>query len=79
MPAKRRPASPSPEELAPLLKPIIKPLLKPVVEPVLQRLDRHEELLTEMKAALDIQFKRTAEVQAQLDRITSLLSEKSRK
>jgi hypothetical protein len=79
MPVKRRPASPSPEDLAPLLKPIVKPLLKPVVEPVLQRLDRHEQLLTEMREALDIQFKRTAEVQAQLDRIASLLSEKSKK
>ena len=78
MPAKRRPATPSPQDLAPLLRPIVKPLLKPVVEPVLDRLDRHEELLTEMKAELEIQFKRTAEVQAQLDRIVSLLSEKSR-
>ena len=78
MPAKRRPPTPSPQDLAPLLKPIVKPLLRPVVEPVLERLDRHEELLTDMKAALEIQFKRTAEVQAQLDRIASLLSEKSR-
>ena len=78
MPAKRRPATPSPQNLPPLLKPIVKPLLKPVVEPVLERLDRHEELLSEIKAALEIQFKRTAELQAQLDRITALLLEKFR-
>lgn len=47
----------------------LKPLLKPVVEPVLTRLDRTERLLVEMKSALDIQFKRTAAIQAQLDRI----------
>lgn len=52
----------------------IKPLIEPIVEPVLERLDRHEELLTELKEALDIQFKRTAEVQAQLDKITAMLA-----
>jgi hypothetical protein len=44
-----------------------RPLLKPVVEPVIERLERTEKLLIEMKAALDVQFKRTAEIQAQLD------------
>ena len=52
----------------------LKPLIAPLVEPVLQRLDRHEDLLTEMKEALEIQFKRTADVQAQLDRITAMLA-----
>ena len=56
------------------IKPLIKPLVEPLVEPVLERLDRHEELLTELKEALDIQFKRTAEVQAQLDKITAMLA-----
>jgi hypothetical protein len=45
----------------------LRPLLKPVVEPVIERLERTENLLIEMKAALDVQFKRTAEIQAQLD------------
>ena len=66
MPAKRS-ASASP---AIQLKPIIEPL----VQPVLERLDRHEELLAELKEALEVQFKRTAEVQAQLDRITAMLA-----
>ena len=57
------------KEIAPVLKPLIKPLLKPVVESVLSRLDRHEALLQELKDALDIQFKRTAEIQGQLDRL----------
>ena len=73
MPTKRRPAS-SPSAQLSVLTPIIKPLLKPVVEPVLEKLDRHEALLAEMKQALEIQFKRTAEMQAQLDRITALLA-----
>jgi len=52
----------------------IKPLIEPIVEPVLERLDRHEDLLMELKEALDIQFKRTAEMQAQLDKITAMLA-----
>ena len=52
----------------------LKPLIAPLVEPVIQRLDRHEDLLTEMTEALEIQFKRTADVQAQLDRITAMLA-----
>ena len=55
----------------------IKPLVEPLVEPVLERLDRHEELLRELREALEIQFKRTAEVQAQLDRITAMLAKSS--
>jgi hypothetical protein len=66
MPAKRPARSASAIQL--------KPLIAPLVEPVLQRLDRHEDLLTEMKEALEIQFKRTADVQAQLDRITAMLA-----
>lgn len=53
------------------LAPVIKPLLAPVVEPVLARLDRHEQLLTELKAALEVQFKRTAAIQAQLDQLVA--------
>jgi hypothetical protein len=55
----------------------LKPLLKPIVEPVLARLDRHEALLEELKTALEIQFRRTAEVQAQLDKILSTLAKSS--
>jgi len=62
-----------PPNAAPSLQQI-KPLIEPLVEPVLERLDRHEELLTELKQALEIQFKRTADVQAQLDKITAMLS-----
>ena len=52
----------------------LRPLLKPVVEPVIERLDRHERLLADMKAALDVQFKRTAEIQAQLDLLIARLA-----
>ena len=37
--------------------------IQPLVEPVLERLDRHEELLTELKGVLEVQVKRTADVQ----------------
>jgi hypothetical protein len=47
--------------------PKIAPMLKPLVEPVLIRLDRHEQLLEGVRAALDVQFQRTAAIQAQLD------------
>lgn len=57
---------------------IIKPLLKPVVAPVLTRLDRHEKLLEEMKNALEIQFKRTAAIQAQLDVLIGSLAKQRR-
>jgi hypothetical protein len=67
MPAKKR-AVPT----VPLTR--LKPLLKPVVEPVLTRLDRTEKLLSEMKSALNIQFRRTAEIQAQLDIVLARLS-----
>ena len=50
-----------------VLKPIIPAIVTPVVEPVVMRLDRHEELLRELKKGFDIQFKRIAEIQAQLD------------
>ena len=45
-------------------------LITPLVEPVLERLDRHEELLTELRRTLKIQFKRIADMQAHLDEIT---------
>ena len=67
MRAKRRPPRAAPSEILPF----IKPLLEPVVEPVLERLDRNEKLLLELKAALDIQFKRTAQIQAQLDTLVA--------
>lgn len=69
MGAKGRPPRARPSELLP----IIKPLLEPVVEPVLERLARTEELLQELKVALDIQFKRTAQIQAQLDMLVARL------
>jgi hypothetical protein len=43
--------------------------MKPLVEPVVARLDRHEQLLLDLKSALDIQFKRIAAIQAQLDHL----------
>jgi hypothetical protein len=64
MPAGKRTAP-----LVPISK--LRPLLKPVVEPVIERLERHEKLLLEMKTALEVQFKRTAEIQAQLDVIVA--------
>ena len=64
MPASKRP---------PPVKEIL-PLLKPVVQPVLSRLDRHEQLLEELKTALDLQFKRTAQIQAQLDQLLANFS-----
>jgi len=75
VPPKRPPrAPPRPDDIAPIIKPLIKPLLKPVVEPVLSRLDRHEQLLEEVKAALDVQFKRTAAIQAQLDQLLAAIA-----
>jgi hypothetical protein len=74
-PKPRRPVLPfRPDDLKAVVKPLIKPIIKPVVEPVLSRLDRHEQLLEEVKAALEIQFKRTAAIQAQLDHLISTLS-----
>ena len=56
------------------LAPVLKPLIEPVVEPVLTRLDRVEKHLEEVKTALDVQFKRTAAIQAQLDHLITTLS-----
>lgn len=61
----RMPGAKRTAPVVPLAK--LRPLLTPVVEPVIERLERTEKLLIEMKAALDVQFKRTAEIQAQLD------------
>jgi hypothetical protein len=44
-------------------------ILKPIIMPVVQRLDRHEQLLLDLKAALDVQFQRIAAIQAQLDQM----------
>jgi hypothetical protein len=76
MPSKqsRAPVVPSIKEIVR----IVKALLEPVVEPVLSRLDRHEQLLEELKAALDIQFKRTAQIQAQLDHLIAELAKRRR-
>ncbi len=41
------------------------------------RLDRHEKLLEDVKDALAIQFKRTAEIQAQLDLLLARLPKKN--
>ena len=71
----KRKRTPSPQTVAiEQLTPVLKPLLEPVVEPVLERLDRHEELLAELRSALDTQFKRTAAIQAQLDQVLAALS-----
>jgi hypothetical protein len=50
------------------------PVIKPLVEPVMTRLDRVEKLLEEMKTAADLQFKRSAAMQAQIDHLVALLS-----
>lgn len=76
MPTKRPAKSPAiPVEV---LAPVLKPLIRPVVEPVLTRLDRVEKLLEEMKTAADVQFKRTAAMQAQIDQLLAMLSKTSR-
>ncbi len=67
MPSKTRPRGKAPRAIAAALKPLIPVVVKPVVQPVVARLDRHEELLRELKAALDVQFQRIASIQAQLD------------
>jgi hypothetical protein len=76
--AKRRASDKTtPADMVRFLEPALHPLIEPVVAPVLRRLDTHEEILLELKAALDIQFKRTAEIQAQLDRLLARLSEEA--
>lgn len=57
----------------------IAPLLKPVVAPVLSQLDRHAEMLEEIREAMQVQFKRTAQIQAQLDKLMASLAKKPRK
>ena len=76
--AKRRPSDKTtPAEIVRFLEPGLQPLIEPAVAPVLTRLDLHEEILRDLRAALDIQFKRTAEIQAQLDRLLARLSEEA--
>jgi hypothetical protein len=58
------------------IAPVIEPLIKPLVEPVMIRLDRHEKLLEEVKDALAVQFRRTADMQAQLDILLTRLPKK---
>lgn len=77
MGVRRRPRA-VPSELLPFIKPLLRPLLEPVVEPVLERLARNEKLLSELKEALEIQFKRTAQIQAQLDVLIARLSKRQR-
>lgn len=71
-----RPVKPRGTATVPLAK--LRPLLKPVVEPVIERLDGHEKLLLEIKTALDVQFKRTAEMQAQLDMLAARVSKQKK-
>ena len=69
---------PANRKRAPLTIPLrqIRPVLKPVVQPVLTRLDRVERLLEDMRSALDVQFKRTAAIQAQVDQLVAALSKR---
>lgn len=67
MPPKHRPRAQTPKSIVAALKPLIPAVVAPVVEPVVERLDRHEELLLSLKAALEVQFQRIAAMQAQLD------------
>ena len=62
--------------IAPVIGPLLRPLLTPLVEPVMIRLDRHEKLLEEVKDSLAVQFKRTADIQAQLDILLARLPKK---
>src|SRR5687768_6325619 len=50
--------------------PPVQRLLRPLVEPALARLDRHERLLEELQAAMDVQFKRSGScaIRARTDR-----------
>ena len=57
--------------------PALRPVLKPIIEPVVVRLDKHEDLLHEVKAALDVQFQRIAALQAQMDHLLAKLSHRS--
>ena len=57
----------------PILKPVLKPILKPMIEPVVMRLDRHEDLLLQMKTTLDVQFQRIAALQAQMDHLLATI------
>lgn len=70
MPSKRRISRAAPAQIV--------PNIRPVVRPVLERLARNEKLLLELKASLDIQFKRTAQIQAQLDRLLARLARSER-
>ena len=50
------------------------PALKPALDPVVDRLDSLEKTVLEIRGALDVQFKRTAAIQAQLDRLLAELA-----
>jgi hypothetical protein len=54
----------------------LKPVLQPIIKPVVERLDKHEELLVAMKGTLDVQFRRIAAMQAQLDHLIAALSKR---
>ena len=56
---------------------VLKPVLKPIIEPVVVRLDKHEELLHGVKAALDVQFQRIAALQAQMDHLIATIRNRS--
>jgi hypothetical protein len=71
---KRRPTRPRRKPAPSLLraiKPLIPVVVKPVVETVVSRLERHEQLLEDLKAALAVQFQRIAAMQAQLDQLVA--------
>lgn len=70
--AKKKPRRPGGTAI-PALIPALKPALKPIIEPVVERLDRHETLLAEVKKTLDVQFRRIAAIQAQMDRLLAAL------
>ena len=57
--------------------PALKPVLKPIIEPVVERLDRHENLLHELKNSLDVQFQRIAALQAQMDHLVASIRNRS--
>lgn len=69
MPPKRRapPRRKPTDTVLAALKPLIPAVVTPVVKPVVDRLDRHESILLELKSALAVQFQRIAAIQAHLD------------
>jgi hypothetical protein len=55
----------------------VRPVVAAVVQPVAKRLSRMEALLIEMRYEQDVQLRRTAALQNQLDTLTELVSQRA--